>query len=118
MACIRMHHTRTPCRFLGAVVALADSATQASTSRGATLERLHRLAFFSNLLAAVMLSQRDEVLGLLCRLNTLIARRAHSLQAAVALSLGQQVRACLLHAPCCALLRASWRVAASLWPRS
>jgi hypothetical protein len=86
-------HRELRARFLGSIVAAADHATQACSDRGATPRRLKLFAFLSHLLAAVSLTSRDEVLGLLSKLNVFIARRAHTIDSSVASSLGENVRA-------------------------
>lgn len=79
-------------RFLSTIVAAADHATQSCSDRGATPRRLKLFAFLSHLLAAVSLTSRDEVLGMLSKLNVFIARRAHKIEGSVASSLGENVR--------------------------
>ena len=85
-------HRELRSRFLGTVVAAADHATQSCSERGATPRRIKLFAFLSHLLAAVSLTSRDEVLGMLSKLNVFIARRAHNIEAALDASLGDAVR--------------------------
>lgn len=71
----------------------ADAATNASEGdNGTTPALLHALHFFAHLLAAVALTDRDDVLRVLSHLNSLVSRRADAIQVTVAASLGEQVR--------------------------
>jgi hypothetical protein len=85
-------HRELRARFLGTIVAAADHATQACSDKGATPRRLKFFALLSHLLAAVSLTSKDEVLGMLSKLNMFIARRAHTIEGSVASSLGDNVR--------------------------
>lgn len=85
-------HRELRARFLGTIVAAADHATQSCSERGATPRRLKLFAFLSHLVAAVSLTSRDEVLGMLSKLNVFIARRAHNIEGSLVASLGEAVR--------------------------
>lgn len=69
----------------------ADAATNASSDSGATPALLHSLHFFAHLLAAVSLTDRDDVLRVLSHLNSLVSRRADAVHVTVAASLGEEV---------------------------
>ena len=70
----------------------AEAATSTSGDQGTTPLLLRNLHFLSHLVASVALTDRDDVLRLLCHLNSLVSRRADAIQVTVAESLGHQVR--------------------------
>lgn len=72
------------CRFIDAVVAACESATNVSSGRdGVTPGRLHLLHFLASLTAAVTLPSRDAVLSLLFKLNRVVSRRMAMIEGAV-----------------------------------
>eukprot|EP00892_Ulva_mutabilis_P002377 jgi/Ulvmu1/1213/UM109_0011.1 len=78
-------------RFMASVQQAAEAATNTSSEHGVTPLVLHSLHFLAHLVAAVALTDRDDVLRLLCHLNSLVSRRADAIQATVADSLGGEV---------------------------